>query len=169
VSDRVQGSRPKEHLDKNPQLHVRMNKLEIFHRRQLREVLGCKAREISNTALYERCDTTSLDRKITYARWNLFGHILRLARDTPAQQAMDYYSQLKEGETEPRGRPDTTLPVLLFNEYRKYKEKKKGRGWSVRKSKTDILIELRTLAADRPKWRELVVCICDIDKSACVL
>ena len=55
---------------------------------------------------------------------------------------MDYYSQLKEGEMETRGRPDTTLPVLLFNEYRKCKEKKKERGWSVRKSKTDTLIEL---------------------------
>ena len=83
--------------------------------------------------------------------------------------AMDYYSQLKEGETEPRGRPDTTLPVLLFSEDRKYKEQKKERGWSIRKSKIDTLIELRALAADRQKWRELVFCICDLDVLTCVL
>ena len=35
---------------------------------------------------------------------------------------MDYYGSLKEEETEPIGRPDTTLPVLLFNEYKKFKE-----------------------------------------------
>ena len=55
---------------------------------------------------------------------------------------MDYYGSLKEGETEPRGRPDTTLPVLLFNEYKKLKVKKE-RGWSVKRSKAQILTELR--------------------------
>jgi hypothetical protein len=69
---------------------------------------------------------------------------------------MDYYGQLKVGEQEPRGRPTTTLPVLLFNEYRKYKEEKKERGWTVKKSKADTLAELRGLANDRQKWRGLV-------------
>ena len=98
-------------------------------------------------------------------RWSLFGHVLRLSRDTSAQIAMDYYGSLKEWETEPRGRPDTTLPVLLFNEYKKFKEVKKERGWSVKKSKAQILTELREKAADRKKWREIVtniVCVvCD--------
>ena len=93
-------------------------------------------------------------------RWSLFGHVLRLSRDTSAQIAMDYYGSLKEWETEPRGRPDTTLPVLLFNEYKKFKEVKKERGWSVKKSKAQI-----EKAADRKKWHEIVtniVCVvCD--------
>ena len=76
---------------------------------------------------------------------------------------MDYYGSLKEGETEPRGRPDTTLPVLLVNEYKKLKGDL--RGWSVKKSKAQILTELREKAADREKWREIVtniVCVvCD--------
>ena len=56
---------------------------------------------------------------------------------------MDDYGSLKEGETELRGRPDTTLPVLLSNENKKFKEVKKERGWSVKKSKAQILTELR--------------------------
>ena len=75
---------------------------------------------------------------------------------------MDYYGFLKEGETQPRGRPDTTLPALLFNEYKKFKEVKKERGWSVKKSKAQILTELREKAADRKKWREIVTNIVSV-------
>jgi len=52
--------------------------------------------------------------------------VLRLNRKTPAQIAMDNYTQLKEGEKEPLGRPETTLPVILFSEYKKYKQEEKG-------------------------------------------
>ena len=62
---------------------------------------------------------------------------------------MTYYGFKREGEAEPRGRPDTTLQILLFNEYKKLKEVKKERGWSVKKSKAQILTELREKAADR--------------------
>ena len=83
---------------------------------------------------------------------------------------MDYYGQLKAGEQEPRGRPLTTLPVLLFNEYRKYKEKKKERGWTVKKSKGNILAEIRGISENRQKWRGLVSCISGntgLDKLKC--
>jgi hypothetical protein len=133
-----------------------MEKLEVFHRRQLREVLGVRTRDIRNVELYKRCSTTPLRSRILVARWSLFGHILRLDRDTPAQLAMDYYGQLKEEEKGPDGRPITTLPVVLFNEYRKYKVKKKERGWTVKKTSIELLAELRKLAGDRGKWRSFV-------------
>ena len=60
------------------------------------------------------------------------------------------------------GRPDTTLPVLLFSEYKKYKGIQKMRGWTVQKSKEKTLAELRELASDKPGWRELVTDICDV-------
>ena len=147
-----------------------INKLEVSHRRHLREVLGARRREIKNVELYKRCDATPLCRQIMFARWSLFGHVLRLGRDTPAQLAMDYYGTLLDGEAEPRGRPDSTLPVLLFNEYKKYWEAKRERGWSVKKSKTQILAELRELATkDRlgtnQKWREVVIGVCDSNGS----
>ena len=103
-----------------------INKLEVSHRRHLREVLGARRREIKNVELYKRCDATPLCRQIMFARWFLFGHVLQLGRDTPAQLAMDYYGTLLDGEAEPRGRPDLTLslPVLLFNEYKKYRDER---------------------------------------------
>jgi hypothetical protein len=53
---------------------------------------------------------------------------------------MDYYCKLQEGEVKPgQGRPDTTLPVLLFSEYKKYKETKKKKGWSVPRTQEETL------------------------------
>ena len=74
---------------------------------------------------------------------------------------MDYYCKLRKGEAEPLGRPDTTLPVLLFSEFKKYKGIKKIRGWTVQKSKENTLTELRSLALDKSGWRDFVKDICD--------
>ena len=75
---------------------------------------------------------------------------------------------MNEGDVEPLGRPDTTLPVLLFNEYRKYKNFKheKIRGWSVPQKKGKMLEELRELAKvdNKQKCPELVASICELDK-----
>ena len=79
--------------------------------------------------------------------------------DTPAQLAMDYYCQLHEGDINPRGTPKMTLPVRLFREYRAYKIEYQLRGRSIRNMGT-LLAELRVIAADRQKWRELVNSIC---------
>ena len=72
---------------------------------------------------------------------------------------MDYYTQLREGEKEPLGRPETTLPVLLFSEYKKYKQEEGGRGKPYQRTKGKMLEELREIAWDRSKWGDLVACI----------
>ena len=143
-----------------------IEKVEVFHRRQLREVLGVRTRDIRSVELYKRCNTTPLRSRILVARWSLFGHILRLDRDTPAQLAMDYYSQPKKEQTGKDGRPVTTLPVVLFNEYRKYKEDKKEKRWTVKKTSLEILEELRELARDRGKWRAIVEDVLSLDSKA---
>ena len=142
-----------------------LDKLEVFHRRQLRDILGVKARHIRNEDLYERCNTSPLRRQITYARWSLLGHTLRLTRDTPAQLAMDYYCQVGDRDGTREGRPETTLPVTIFNEYRKYKGRHKERGWTTQKTTADNLAKLRELAGDRQKWRDIVIDICDAEGS----
>ena len=129
-----------------------MDKLEVFHRRQLREVLGVRTRDIHNADLYKRCGTNELKGRITHARWSLFGHVMRLARDTPAQLAMDYYTQVEDKG--PSGRPVTTLPVILFNEYKKYmiekrREVEKKDIKTYQRSNSKMLTELRELAGDR--------------------
>ena len=146
-----------------------MKDIEVFHRRQLREVLGVRTRDISTRELYKRCDTTPLRGRITAARWSLFGHVLRLGRDTPAQLAMDYYTQQNTGKAS-LGRAKITLPVKLFNEYEKYREDQKAKGVKGLKGSKVIakrVDELRGLAADRQKWRELVIDVCDLDAARC--
>ena len=93
--------------------------------------------------------------------WSLFGHVLRLDRNTLAQLAMDYYSQVEDKGG--AGRPVTTLPVLLFNEYKKHMIEKKNADPKMKKevktyqrSCNQMLEELRQLAGDRVEWRTLV-------------
>jgi len=45
-----------------------INKLEVFHRRQLREVLGVRTRDMHNMTLYDKCKASPLREQIVYAR-----------------------------------------------------------------------------------------------------
>ncbi len=66
--------------------------IEVFHRKQWRRVLGVRwPFKISNKALYEKCGGNPLGLAIRRFRLNLFGHVLRLSLDTPAQMVMDYH------------------------------------------------------------------------------
>ena len=103
-----------------------------------------------------------LKHHIAWARWSLFGHTLRLARNTPAQVAMDFYCKPSKSDTKSDGRATTTLPVQLFNEYRDYlKDSNKGGHTS---KPHMMLAKLRALAdgeADpaRRKWRQLAASV----------
>jgi len=68
---------------------------------------------------------------------------------------MDYYVELGEGEKEPLGKQETTLPVLLFSEYGGFKAHERG-GKAYQKSKERMLTELRVLATDKPGWGEFI-------------
>ena len=70
-----------------------------------------------NDMLYRKCNTHSLSTAIRQARWGLFGHILRLPRNAPAQIVADHY--LKNGESSWRGRPQCTLPAILKDHLKK--------------------------------------------------
>ena len=63
-------------------------------------------------ALYHRCQSRPISESIITARWRLFGHVLRLPRDAPAQRAIDHYFANTEAATF-RGRPRTSLPSTL--------------------------------------------------------
>jgi hypothetical protein len=135
-----------------------IEKLEVFHRRQLREVLGVKTKDLHNVDLYERCGVSPVKHHVAWAKWSLFGHTLRMTRDTPAQVAMDFYCQSSESDVKSMGRASTTLPAQLFNEYRDYLKKFKLGGHTSKMHM--ILAKLRKMAdgkADpsRQKWREL--------------
>ena len=87
----------------------------------------------------------------TRLRWQFFCHVLRLEKTTPAQQAMDFYCSSTCAKA---GRAQTTLPVVLFNEFHECKQLKKKTSY---KQKPDVALrELRKRASDREGWRMLV-------------
>ena len=114
-------------------------KLDVFHRRHLRQVLRVKwPRKISNKKLYKACGVEEpLSVKVGRLRWSLFGHVLRLKEEAPARQAMRLYFKQGKGK---RGRPKTTLPVVLWAEAKKIL------------GKEPKLDKLEELAQDRRGW-----------------
>ena len=90
-------------------------KLNSFHRRQLRKVIGIQwPHEISNNKLYKITGTKPLLIIITERRWKLLGHILRLPADCPARKAMKYYFEERTNKIF-RGKRRTTI-VSTLNE-----------------------------------------------------
>ena len=66
---------------------------------------------ISNSALYHCSQAEPISAIAQCARWQLFGHILKLPASAPANKAMmAYYSKPGVGK---RGRLRTTLPIVL--------------------------------------------------------
>ena len=84
--------------------------------------------------------------QIRKMRWQLFGHILRLPKDTPPQYLMDRYMQLSATKKCKAGGQYWTLPRLINKEI-----KLVGRTFN---STTD-LEEMRILAEDRTNWIDM--------------
>ena len=117
-----------------------------FHRRKLRQVIGIRYPEqISSNSLYERCECGSMSLSAIKARWGMFGHMMRMAHDTPAQMATDEYIA-PTATAGWQGRPRTTLPTTIDNDLQ-------GVGKRLR-NKQDLQ-HLRTFASDRNPWRNL--------------
>ena len=87
--------------------------LDSFHRQQLRAALYIKfPHVISNSDLYQRTNEIPLTLAILKNKWKLFGHILRLHPQTPAQQSMRHYFSPHQNSSF-RGRQRITLPITL--------------------------------------------------------
>ena len=94
-------------------------RIDTYNRRHLRQIIGVRwPNRISNVALYHRCQSRPISESIITARWRLFGHVLRLPRDAPAQRAIDHYFADTEAATF-RGRPRTSLPSTLCSDLRR--------------------------------------------------
>ncbi|KAI8479584.1 hypothetical protein Bbelb_426750 [Branchiostoma belcheri] len=126
-----------------------IDKLDACHRKHLRTITGHRWPNslISNKALYKLCNTGPLSTKVKCARWTMFGHILRMPTDTPAQQALTFALVGSNTYRPRKGRHCSNLLSLLRADL---KERGLGPLRSERK-----LQELRRLAMNRTKWREL--------------
>ena len=131
------------------------DQLDSFHRRQLRIVIGKKYPHIiSNKNLYIRCKESPLSLFILKCRWKLFGHILRLNEECPANKAMAFYFEDTDSKGF-RGRPRTTIVTTLNNDIKRTKNKEPL--FPVRTLETlEDLAHVRQLAHDRVGWRNIV-------------
>ena len=136
-------------------------KLDTFHRKQLRSLLGIKwSDKVTNDELYRKCNSQPLTLHIARARWKLFGHILRRPEDIPANRAMQAYF---EPNSKPcyRGKAPTNLPQLLDEDLRKsatitlhHQDHSYHRKLQL-KTKKD-LDHLKELAQNRDNWDILI-------------
>ena len=96
-------------------------KLNSFHRRQLRKVIGIQwPHKISNNKLYKVTGTKPLSITITKRRLKLLGHILRLPADCPARKVMRYYFEERTKKIF-RGRRRTTIVSNLNEDIKRTK------------------------------------------------
>ena len=116
-----------------------LNKLDAFHRKQLRKVLNIYYPTKFPT-LYKKCNEKPLSTHILESRWRLFGHILRRNEEIPANKAMQLYFHCTEKRF--RGRPTTTLPVIINQDLSQIKD-------NLSLKSTGDLKHLRSLAQDR--------------------
>ena len=80
--------------------------IDAFHRKQLRKIWKINWKnKISNEKLYKMSEARPLSHDIVISRWKLFGHVLRMDEDTPAQKSMKYFFENYEKRKIFRGRP----------------------------------------------------------------
>ena len=68
------------------------DELDAFHRQQIRKVMNVKYPvKMRNSVVYEKSDKEVLSVEVLKSRWKLFGRVLRLQNETPAQMLMNFY------------------------------------------------------------------------------
>ena len=92
-----------------------LDKLDACHRRHLRTITSHHWPDsvISNNALYKMCNVVPLSVRVNQQRWSMFGHVLRMPENTPAQQALEFAVLGSSKYRSCRGRHCSNLLSLL--------------------------------------------------------
>ncbi|XP_033111648.1 uncharacterized protein LOC117112649 [Anneissia japonica] len=94
---------------------VAMDKLDAYHRKHIRAVTCHRWPHsfISNDTLYSMCNATPLSTKVAQLRWSMFGHVLRMPENTPAQRALEFAVVASNKYQARKGRHYTNLLSTL--------------------------------------------------------
>ena len=115
------------------------HKLDVFHRRCLRAILGISWRDhVTNEEVTRRAGMERLQDIVTTRRRKIAGHVLRLQRERPARTAMYW---MPEDGIRKRGRPKKTWRSTFKEDLEEM-----GVSWH----------GARRIASDRDRWRLLV-------------
>ena len=133
-------------------------KMDSFHRKQLRRVLGIKyPTKMTNKKLYQKTGERPISETMRIARWRLFGHILRRDEKIPANMAMKlYFDQTVQGKKKFRGARRTTLPTVLNGDLTSCQATEHNYCKQLKLGNIADFKTLSTLAQDRGYWRCLV-------------
>ena len=107
--------------------------------------------------LYKKCNEKPPSTHILESIWRLFGHILRRNEEIPANKAMQLYFHCTEKRF--RGRPTTTLPVIINKDLSQIQDNPSLKS-------TDDLKYLRSLEQDRDQWKSLTKQIVEIAEAS---
>ena len=138
------------------------NKLDAFHRKQLKRILGIKyPKKISNKNLYREAREKPISDTMREARWKLLGHILRRPEEIPANKAMTLYFNDEISGKKFKGARRTTLPEVLNSDLERLQNEfhhMKDHNYCARlKFRTrEDLDRLKNVASNRKSWRSLV-------------
>ncbi len=129
---------------------AQLRRVDVLQRKLLRQLLGVfHPNRISNVKLYERCQTEPWSIRIVRSRWQLFGHVLRQADDTPGRCVMDFYFS-QQTACSAGGRANTIVQALN-------KDVRAALPDGAQLATADDLRAFQTYAAERAKWRKHVV------------
>ena len=141
-----------------------LTSIDVCHRKHLRRMFGVFYPDhISNVLLYIQTETQPLSASILEYRWRLFGHVLRLPLNTPANVAMTQYFRYHGNKTmgKYRGQCKYNIQRALNDDLLAYEETTTH----YYQNRNPIVVGLETTrdlgfyrrkADDRNKWRELV-------------
>ena len=136
-----------------------LNSLDAFHRQQLRRV--CGNLRMRNRRLYEQCKSNPVSQEIAKSRMRLFGHVLRLNQQTPAQKSMQFYFENHDQSRQFRGKPRTTIATVINKEISNAALQHNNPLYPQKLKSLEDLQKLRMLAADRSAWKKFSDLICD--------
>ena len=122
------------------------DRLDKAQRKMILRVLGLQWHDkVTNADLYARSGICPASDQAVYARWRLFGHMLRLDKHSPARQAMLFYFE----DEHCKGRSGNFLNIAtaLSNDY-----KSVAKCTINSRGKFDYIL---AYAQDRGAWKQL--------------
>ena len=128
--------------------HV-LERLDICHRKHLRSIMNIRwpRSMISNTTLYDRCNSIPLSTRAHASRWKMLGHVLRSPENSPAQAALCFALHCMNSLAGRLGRHRCNLFSFLRNDL-------ESRGFQFRQY--EDLLNIRTLSRNREEWKNLL-------------
>ena len=121
--------------------------LDVLHRKHLRMLLGIFwPNIISNKDLYRKCQTEPLSERVIRLRRQMFGHVLRMNTNSPAQSALSFAVIGSRDYKARRGRHTTNLLNILRTDLR---------AASLKLQSLTDLDHVRSLAKDRVAWKKI--------------